>query len=137
MRLRIEDDRLVVPMPWWRRAGSFYWVAGPAMPLAAITWVHPCGPIDMEDVQREVQPHWLVYASRGIAVNFTDPRATNRADRGRAFVHRWTGIDGVVVQARSDSPWTKFVISTRHGAAITAQLKDRGVPVWPGEKDDA
>jgi len=130
MRLRIEQDTLVAPMPWWRRLLTAYWGPEPRMAITTMAWVDPSGPIDLQDVMREVHLHWLVFLNRGVVVNFTDPRARTRSIGGRAFVHRWIGIDALTVRAASGAEWTTFMVSTRQGDQIAAQLQDRGVELW-------
>jgi len=100
------------------------------MPISAMAWVDPSGPIDLQDVTREVDLHWLVFSNRGILVNFTDPRARTRSIGGRAFVHRWSGIDSLTVRATAGAEWTTFMVSTRRGDQLAAELMARGVPLW-------
>ena len=135
MKLKIEQDVLVAPMPWWRRLLSAYWGPEPGMSISAMAWVDPGGPIDLDDVTREVDPHWLVFLNRGIVVNFTDPRPRTREIGGRAFVHRWKGIDSLTVRATAGAEWTTFLISTRQGEELAAELIARGVPLWSAEAD--
>lgn len=130
MRIRIDGDALVVPMPWWRRLLTAYWGPEPRMPIRAMAWVDPSGPIDLHDVTREVDLHWLVFSNRGIVVNFTDPRARTRSIGGRAFVHRWIGIDSLTVRAAATAEWTTFMVSTRQGDRLAAELTALGVPLW-------
>lgn len=136
MKLRIERNVLVVPMPWWRRLLCAYWGPEPRMPITAMTWVDPSGPIELDDVTRMVEPHWSVFLNRGVVVSFTDPRARTRAIGGRAFVHRWKGLDSLTVRARDGSEWTTFLVSTRQNDDLASQLVQRGVPLW-GEEGDA
>lgn len=130
MRLRIEQDTLVVPMPWWRRLLIAYWGPEPRMAISSMAWVDSSGPIDLQHVMRGVHLHWLVFSNRGLVMNFTDPRARTRSIGGRAFVHRWIGIDSLTVRAAATAEWTTFMVSTRQGDRLAAELTARGVPLW-------
>lgn len=133
-RLHLDGDALIVPMPWWRRLIYVYWGPVPRMPIDSILWVHPGGPIDLDDALAVADVDWRVFINRGLVFNFTDPRAKTRADGGRAFVHRWSGLDSVTIRARPGAAWTTFMVSTRQGEALTAALMDRGVALGGAER---
>lgn len=129
MRLLIEGDDLVVPMPWWRRLNTFHRGPAPRMSVKTMLWVHPDGPFDVLDALADVRLSWRAYFSRGPVIAFTDPFARTLSDGGRAFVHRWPGSDSLLVRARQGSPWTTFLVSTRQGDELAAELVARGVPL--------
>lgn len=133
MRLRLDEDALIVPLPWWRRLIYLYWGPEPRMPIDSIAWVHPDGPFDVRDAEAVIDLNWLVYANRGLVFNFTDPRAKTRSDGGRAFVHRWFNVESVTVRSRPGTAWTTFMVSTRQGEAVTAALTDRGIALLGAE----
>jgi hypothetical protein len=134
MQLHLDGDALSIRMPWWRRFIYVYWGPVPRMPIDSIVWVHPGGPIDLDDAAAVAHLSWRVFANRGLVSNFTDPGAKSRADGGRAFVHRWSRLDSVTVRARPGAAWTTFMVSTRQGEALTAALVHRGIALWGAER---
>ena len=109
-----------------------YWGPEPRMPISAIAWIHPGGPVSFDDVMHQADLHWSLWGN--MAENFTDPRARSLQGGGRAFVHRWVGIDSLTVRADVDARWTLFVVSTRQSEELAAELMARGAQLWAPSK---